>query len=407
MDDDMPPDLIPVDKNATDETIVKVPVTILTGFLGSGKTTLLTRILEGDHGLRVAVLLNDYGEGSAAEQSLVKVKDKDTGEEVEVPREEWLELRNGCLCCSVKDAGVKALESLIERQDPDQPYDHVIIETTGLADPGPVASLFWLDGPLESQLRLDGVITVVDGKYGLDYLRGSKVPAEEPQEALEEVKQRQAEATYVREAIRQVALADRIIVNKLDLLAGGELSWEYRELVAAVRSVNATAPIVGTMRCDVALDFVLGLDAYAEGTGAVEQALTVMRQLDDDDERAGQSQGDHLDNVSTLTLRWTQPTDLAAFERGLQTLLWRADQGVVPAKEGQKILRFKAVIFPSNDQQGDQQVACFQAVQELYEITYVDPDRINDGCDTGNESRLVAIGKGLDRAVIAKALLGQ
>ncbi|XP_003391242.2 PREDICTED: COBW domain-containing protein 1-like [Amphimedon queenslandica] len=124
----------------------KVPVTIITGFLGAGKTTLLNYILTEQHNKRIAVILNEFGEGSAVEKSMA------VGQSGEL-YEEWLELRNGCLCCSVRDAGVKAIENLMEYKGK---FDYILLETTGLADPGPIASIFWLDDGLGSSLILDG-----------------------------------------------------------------------------------------------------------------------------------------------------------------------------------------------------------------------------------------------------------
>ncbi|VDP87862.1 unnamed protein product [Echinostoma caproni] len=134
----------------------KVPVTILTGYLGAGKTTLLNYILTQSHGKRIAVILNDFGEGSAMESS-ISIR-QETGDLFE----DWLELRNGCLCCSLKDPGVKAIENLMRRRGD---FDYILVETTGLADPGPIASIFWLDESLCSKLCLDGIVTILDAKY--------------------------------------------------------------------------------------------------------------------------------------------------------------------------------------------------------------------------------------------------
>lgn len=122
----------------------KVPVTIITGYLGSGKTTLLNYILTEEHNKKIAVILNEFGEGAVDEKSL------SVGNDGEL-YEEWLELRNGCLCCSVKDNGVKAIETLMERKGK---FDYILLETTGLADPAPIASIFWMDDELGSDLYL-------------------------------------------------------------------------------------------------------------------------------------------------------------------------------------------------------------------------------------------------------------
>ncbi|XP_030852725.1 COBW domain-containing protein 1-like [Strongylocentrotus purpuratus] len=164
--DDECPDLIPVPvrPEVNDEPACKIPVTIITGFLGAGKTTLLNYILTEQHEKKIAVILNEFGAGSAVEQSM------SIGQSGEL-YEEWLELRNGCLCCSVKDNGVQAIENLMKKRGK---FDYILLETTGLADPGPIASIFWLDDELGSEIYLDGIITVIDAKFGLQHIKEEK-----------------------------------------------------------------------------------------------------------------------------------------------------------------------------------------------------------------------------------------
>ncbi|XP_023068996.1 COBW domain-containing protein 2 isoform X4 [Piliocolobus tephrosceles] len=163
------PELIPIETKQSEEEEksglgAKIPVTIITGYLGAGKTTLLNYILTEQHSKRVAVILNEFGEGSALEKSLAVSQ----GGEL---YEEWLELRNGCLCCSVKDNGLRAIENLMQKKGK---FDYILLETTGLADPGAVASMFWVDAELGSDIYLDGIITIVDSKYGLKHLTEEK-----------------------------------------------------------------------------------------------------------------------------------------------------------------------------------------------------------------------------------------
>ncbi|XP_059689355.1 zinc-regulated GTPase metalloprotein activator 1A-like isoform X4 [Gavia stellata] len=168
MEDEDCPDLVPIDAGGAEGTESgpsgKIPVTIITGYLGAGKTTLLNYILTEQHNKRIAVILNEFGEGSALEKSLAISQ----GGEL---YEEWLELRNGCLCCSVKDNGVKAIENLMQRRGK---FDYILLETTGLADPGAVASMFWVDSELGSDIYLDGIVSVVDAKHGLQHLTEEK-----------------------------------------------------------------------------------------------------------------------------------------------------------------------------------------------------------------------------------------
>uniref|UniRef100_A0A8C2K9I8 COBW domain containing n=1 Tax=Cyprinus carpio TaxID=7962 RepID=A0A8C2K9I8_CYPCA len=162
-EDDECPELVPIKEKQTGPT-VQIPVTIITGYLGAGKTTLLNYILTEQHNKRIAVILNEFGEGSALEKSLAVSQ---AGELYE----EWLELRNGCLCCSVKDNGLKAIENLMEKKGK---FDYILLETTGLADPGAVASMFWVDAELGSDVYLDGIVTVIDAKYGMQHLTEEK-----------------------------------------------------------------------------------------------------------------------------------------------------------------------------------------------------------------------------------------
>ncbi|XP_030870376.1 zinc-regulated GTPase metalloprotein activator 1F isoform X2 [Gorilla gorilla gorilla] len=163
------PELVPIETTQSEEEEksglgAKIPVTIITGYLGAGKTTLLNYILTEQHSKRVAVILNEFGEGSALEKSLAVSQ----GGEL---YEEWLELRNGCLCCSVRDNGLRAIENLMQKKGK---FDYILLETTGLADPGAVASMFWVDAELGSDIYLDGIITIVDSKYGLKHLTEEK-----------------------------------------------------------------------------------------------------------------------------------------------------------------------------------------------------------------------------------------
>jgi len=170
----------------------KIPVTVLTGFLGSGKTTLLNRILSEEHGLRIAVIENEFGE-IGIDQDLVINAD-----------EEVFEMNNGCICCTVRGDLIRILGELAERKDK---FDRVILETTGMADPGPVAQTFFVDQNVSDQYELDGIITLVDTKHIQNHLDG-----------------------HTDEVMAQLAFADRIILNKADLCDEKELSGLQRRL---------------------------------------------------------------------------------------------------------------------------------------------------------------------------------
>uniref|UniRef100_A0A8C9ATD3 CobW C-terminal domain-containing protein n=1 Tax=Prolemur simus TaxID=1328070 RepID=A0A8C9ATD3_PROSS len=188
------PELVPIETKQREEeekseSGAKIPVTIITGYLGAGKTTLLNYILTEQHSKRIAVILNEFGEGSAVEKSLAVSQ----GGEL---YEEWLELGNGCLCCSVKDNGLRAIENLMQKKGK---FDYILLETTGLADPGAVASIFWVDAELGSDIYLDGK------------LNNFHLMEEKPD-------------GLINEATRQIALADIILINKTDLVPEEDLN---------------------------------------------------------------------------------------------------------------------------------------------------------------------------------------
>ncbi|MDE2890698.1 MAG: GTP-binding protein [Gemmatimonadota bacterium] len=197
----------------------KVPVTILTGFLGSGKTTLLNRILSEEHGKRIAVIENEYGE-VGIDQALVINAD-----------EEIFEMSNGCICCTVRGDLIRVLGNLMKRRDK---FDYVLVETTGLADPGPVAQTFFMDDEIREEFSLDGIVTLVDAAH------------------IEQQLGRSDEST------EQVAFADVLVLNKTDLVNGEALDT----LEARLRDMNQMARVVRCERANVSLDTVLNLNAF-------------------------------------------------------------------------------------------------------------------------------------------------
>ncbi|MCG8363168.1 MAG: GTP-binding protein [Pseudanabaenales cyanobacterium] len=198
--------------------IQKVPVTVLTGYLGAGKTTLLNRILTEEHDKRVAVIVNEFGEVGIDHQL---VMDAD---------EEIFEMNNGCICCTVRGDLIRIISDLISRRDR---FDHLVIETTGLADPAPVIQSFFVDEVMLQQTQLDAVVTVVDAKHIWDHWNSS-------------------------EAQEQLAFADVILLNKTDLASAERVAT----LAQKVRSINAIAAIHHTQNCDIDLDRLLGVQAF-------------------------------------------------------------------------------------------------------------------------------------------------
>ena len=200
-------------------TIDRVPVTVLTGFLGSGKTTLLNRILSENHGKRIAVIENEFGEVGVDHQLVIGAE------------EEIFETNNGCICCTVRGDLLRILGQLLKRRDK---FDYIIVETTGMADPGPVAQTFFLDDDFKQQFLLDAIVTVVDSRHIEKHLDEMQEPGE------------------------QVAFADVILLNKTDLVGEAELERIERR----IRAINGTAKIFRTRNADVPIERVLDVGAF-------------------------------------------------------------------------------------------------------------------------------------------------
>ncbi|XP_071548729.1 zinc-regulated GTPase metalloprotein activator 1-like [Panulirus ornatus] len=353
-DEEEAPDLVEV------ESVPRVPVTILTGYLGAGKTTLLNYILTQQHNKKIAVILNEFGEGSSMEKSLNIGQGGDLFEE-------WLELRNGCLCCSVKDNGVKAIENLMKRRGK---FDYILLETTGLADPGPIASLFWMDKQLESEIYLDGIITVLDAKYAEKNINEKKLDG------------------VVNEAVRQVALADLLILNKTDLVDLQQL----QVVTSLVRTINSSAEIVQTQRCRIDLDKILDLHAYDRFDIQAYERTLHSRFVD------GMP---HLDQcVRTVTVEVEGSLTQTALDSLVEVLLWERSL-LNSTGEQINIYRMKGIMSIA----GECQRVMLQAVQELYETEPVGmwPE------DTPRSCRLVLIGENLEEASVRdflKSLVG-
>jgi G3E family GTPase len=197
----------------------KTPVTVLTGYLGAGKTTLLNRILSEEHGKKYAVIVNEFGEVGIDNDLIVGAD------------EEVFEMNNGCVCCTVRGDLIRVVSGLMKRKGG---FDAIIVETTGLADPGPVAQTFFVDEDVRAKTQLDSVTTVVDAKHLPLRLKDS------------------------REAAEQIAFADQIILNKTDLVSEGELA----EVEKAIRTLNPLAPIHRAQRSNVPLEQVLGRGSF-------------------------------------------------------------------------------------------------------------------------------------------------
>ena len=325
----------------TTPTDDRVPVTVLTGFLGSGKTTLLNRILTEQHGKRIAVIENEFGE-IGIDDALVL----DSEEEI-------FEMNNECICCTVRGDLIRILGALMRRRER---FDHILIETTGLADPAPVAQTFFVDDEIRDQLRLDAIITVVDAAHVLDHL--------------DEIKPEGIE----NESIEQVAFADRMILNKTDLVTQAHLDLVERRL----RGINHGAEIIHAQNAKIDLDRILDVGAF-----------DLQRVLSDDPAFLTDTDHQHDLTVTSVGMEIEGTVDVDKLNAWLGELL---------STKGVDIFRSKGIL--AIEDQPRQYV--FQGVHMLFDGTEGRPW----GDDEQRTNRLVFIGRHLDRDELESAFRG-
>jgi G3E family GTPase len=340
--------------DATTQSSDKIPVTVLTGYLGAGKTTLLNRILSEPHGKKYAVIVNEFGE-IGIDNDLIVGAD-----------EEVFEMNNGCICCTVRGDLIRIIDGLMRRKGK---FDAIIVETTGLADPAPVAQTFFVDENVGNKTKLDAVVTVADAKWLRDRLRDAP------------------------EAKNQIAFADVILINKTDLVTDAEL----REVEARIRGINPYAKLHRTQRAQIPLAEVLDRKAFdLERILDIEPEFLHAEEHDHHhDHDHGHDHGHahshgglkhyHDEDMQSISLKTDQPLDPDKFFPFIQNLT---------QAEGPNILRSKGILSLKDDPQR----FVFQGVHMM-----LDGDHQREWrADEKRESRLVFIGRNLPEEKIRK-----
>ena len=337
-----------------------IPTTILTGFLGAGKTTLLNRVLQEQHGHKIAVIENEFGAENIDNEILVQ----DQGEQI-------VEMNNGCICCTVRGDLILALSALAQKRAAGElAFDRVIIETTGLANPGPVAQTFFMDDEVASQFRLDAIITVVDARHAMQQLDQHE------------------------EAQRQVGFADRILLSKTDLVGPDEV----QALCARLTHINPRAPIERADFGRAPLTAILDIHGFnLNDKLEIDPDFLAAEEPHVHDEHCGHDHAHehghghaghgHTDDIAAFVFKSARPFDPARLDDFL---------GSIVQVYGPRMLRYKGVLLMA----GADRKVVFQGVHQMM------------GSDIGNKwgeqeargSKMVFIGKNLPQDIFIQGL---
>jgi G3E family GTPase len=350
-----------------------IPTTILTGFLGAGKTTLLNRILQQPHGHKIAIIENEFGQENIDNEILVQ----DSTEQI-------IEMNNGCICCTVRGDLIVALSSLARRRDAGElQFDHVVIETTGMANPGPVAQTFFVDDEVAMHYMLDAIVTVVDAKHAMQQL--------DQQE----------------EAQRQVGFADKLLLSKTDLVSASEVA----ELSARLTRINPRAAIIRLDPAATPIDEILDIRGFnLNAKLEIDPDFLATEESHDDHEHSGSDcehpshqqehalaeqqhntdnhhHAHHADDIAAFVFRSERPFDTAKLDEFL---------GGIVQVYGPRMLRYKGVLLMD----GADRKVVFQGVHQIM------------GSDVGGKwaddeirsSKMVFIGKKLPKDIFIRGL---